>query len=74
MSDSPWLAAQVNAAVSAELNSPIAGGLIADVVRGVLDEHRQDALLAPEPLILESRHRPDRIERARSDDTSKERL
>jgi hypothetical protein len=57
----------ITADLSVELARSIPGELIADVVRGVLDEHRQDACPpVPSSLRLEARQRLELFVRARS--------
>lgn len=61
------LSARLVAHLSADRENATSGDLIADAVRGVLDEHRQDARYpAPASLLLEARHRLERLERART--------
>ena len=64
----PRLSARLIADLTADRENASGGDLIADVVRGVLDEHRHDARHpALASLLLEARHRLERLERARSD-------
>ena len=64
----PRLSAQLVANQSADPENAISGGLIAEVVRAVLDEYRLDARHPrPASLLLEARHRLERFERAGSD-------
>jgi len=61
------LSTHITAALSVELAKSIPGELIADVVQGVVDEHRQDRCPpAPSSLRLEARQRLERFVRARS--------
>ena len=66
MHDVRRLSAHMAARLSTEPGSAIPGELIAEVVRGVLDEHRHDARQqAPVSLMREARHRLERFQRAR---------
>jgi hypothetical protein len=68
MDNARGLSARLVANLLADRENATSGDLIADVVRGVLDEHRQDVLYAaPASLLLEARHRLTRLERARSE-------
>ncbi|MGZ4609870.1 MAG: hypothetical protein ACXV2H_06400 [Actinomycetes bacterium] len=61
------MSAHMAARLSTELGSAIPGELVADVVRGVLDEHRHDAhQQATVSLMREARHRLERFQRARA--------
>jgi hypothetical protein len=65
--DSRQLSAGMTATLSAELEGRVAQDLVADIVRAVLDEGRQDAQdRAVESTMLEARQRLERFIRARS--------
>jgi hypothetical protein len=65
--DSRKLRAGMTATLSAELDGRVARDLVADIVRAVLDEGRQDVQdRAPESAMLEARRRVERFIRARS--------
>ena len=66
-SDSRKLWAGMTATLSAELEGRVAHDLVADIVRAVLDERRQEAQdRVSEPAMLEARRRLGRFIRARS--------
>jgi hypothetical protein len=69
MDNARQLCAHLVANLSAGQHSAASDELIVDVVRGVLDEHRQDGpLLTPASLLLdEAQRRLERLQRARSD-------
>jgi hypothetical protein len=70
MHNTQWLTARMVGILLANRASAISGELITEVVRGVLDEHRLDVRHpAPESVLREARHRLERLERARSDNT-----
>jgi hypothetical protein len=65
--DSRKLWAGMTATLSAELDGRVARDLVADIVRAVLDEGRQDVKdRAAESAMLEARRRVERFIRARS--------
>lgn len=65
------LSARLTAALAADSVDAIHNELIGDIVRGVVDEHRQDARRPTAgSMLLEARHRLERIRRARLDATS----
>lgn len=65
--DSRKLWAGMSATLSAELEGRVARDLVADIVRAVLDEGRQDVQdRAAESVMLEARRRLERFIRARS--------
>ena len=65
--DSRKLWAGMSATLSAELDGRVARDLVADIVRAVLDEGRQDVQdRAAESVMLEARRRLERFIRARS--------
>ena len=65
--DSRQLSAGMTATLSAELEGRVAHDLVADIVRAVLDEGRQDTQdRAVESTMLEARQRLQRFIRARS--------
>jgi len=65
--DSRKLWAGMTATLSAELDGRVARDLVADIVRAVLDEGRQDVQdRAAESAMLEARRRVERFIRARS--------
>ena len=62
------LSAQLTAALAADPVDAIPDELIGDIVRGVVDEHRQDARRPTAgSMLLEARHRLERIRRAHAD-------
>ena len=64
--DSKQLSAEMSATLSAELEGRVPPGLVAEVVRSVLDESRQPAQRqAVEFTMLEARQRLERFIRAR---------
>lgn len=66
-SDSKQLSAEMSATLSAELEGRVPPGLVAEVVRSVLDESRQSAQQrAVEFTMAEARQRLDRFIRARA--------
>ena len=66
-SDSKQLSAELSATLSAELEGRVPPGLVAEVVRSVLDESRQPAQQrAVEFTMLEARQRLERFIRARA--------
>lgn len=65
--DSRTLPAAMTATLSAELDGKVAHELVADIVRAVLDEGRQDVQdLAGESAMVEARRRLELFIRARS--------
>lgn len=67
VSDRGQLSAGMTATLSAELHGRVADDLVADIVRTVLDEGRQDDQdQAAESTMLEVRQRLERFIRARS--------
>jgi hypothetical protein len=65
-SDSKQLSAEMSATLSAELEGRVPPGLVAEIVRAVLDESRQAAQeRAAELTMIEARQRVDRFIRAR---------
>ena len=65
------LSAQLTASLAADPVDAIPDELIGDIVRGVVDEHRQDASRPPAgSMLLEARHRLERLRQARVDTTS----
>jgi hypothetical protein len=67
MSDSKKLSAEMSATLSVELEGRVPPGLVAEIVRSVLDESRQAAQdRAVEFTMLEARHRLERFIRARA--------
>jgi len=66
-SDSKHLSAEMTANLSAELEGRVPPGLVAEVVRAVLDESRQVTQdWAAEPTMHEARQRLERFVRARA--------
>ena len=66
-SDSKQLSAEMSATLSADLEGRVPPGLVAEVVRSVLDESRQSAQQrAVEVTMLEARQRLERFIRARA--------
>ena len=66
-SDNKQLSAEMSATLSAELEGRVPPGLVAEVVRSVLDESRQPAQQrAVEFTMLEARQRLERFIRARA--------
>jgi hypothetical protein len=66
-SDSKQVSAEMSAALSAELEGRVPPGLVAEIVRAVLDESRQSAQQhAVELTMIEARKRLDRFIRARA--------
>jgi hypothetical protein len=66
--ESRRLSAQLTAALAADPVHAIPDELISDIVRGVVDEHRQDARRPTAgSMLLEVRHRLERIRRADAD-------
>jgi hypothetical protein len=66
-SDNKQLSAEMSATLSAELQGRVPPGLVAEVVRSVLDESRQPAQQrAVEFTMLEARQRLERFIRARA--------
>lgn len=66
--DARQLSAQLAAALAADPVDAIPNELIGDIVRGVVDEHRQDARRPTTgSMLLQARHRLERIRRARAD-------
>jgi hypothetical protein len=66
-SDSRALSAVMTATLSADLEGRVPAGLVADVVRAVLDESRQATHdRGVEPSMLEARRRLERFIRARA--------
>jgi hypothetical protein len=65
------LSARLTAALAADPIEAIPNELIGDIVRGVVDEHRQGVRRPTVgSMLLEARHRLDRIRRARVDTAS----
>ncbi len=69
--DARALSARLTAALAAEPAGAIPSELIDDIVHGVVEEHRQDARRPTAgSMLLEARHRLERIRRARVDSAS----
>jgi hypothetical protein len=65
------LSARLTAALAADPVDAIPNELIGDIVRGVVDEHRQDASRPTAgSMLLEARHRLERLRQARVDTSS----
>ena len=66
--DARQLSAQLTAALAADPVDATPNKLIGDIVRGVVDEHRQDARRpSTGSMLLQAMHRLERIRRARAD-------
>jgi len=65
------LSARLTAALATDLVDAIPNELVGDIVRGVVDEHRQDANRpSAGSMLLVARHRLERLRQARVDTTS----